>query len=347
MKKNRRIFWGFALIAAIFLVLNIPVPYYIERPGSAIPLAPMVEVEGGFHDEKGSLNMTTVRMGPASIGRYLYALVDPNSELVHSEYIHSPHESNEQYTQRQLEVMKASQDTAKVVAFQKAGYQFPIQNNGAMVMQLLPGYAAEQVLKIGDIIVEVEEKEIHTATELVEALKGRSEGDKVKIEYLREGKKESATLEMKLLPGETQEGKKKAGIGIASPVTHRQFILPKNVIIKSEDIGGPSAGLMFTLEMINQLTQEDITKGYHIAGTGTINEDGTIGPIGGITHKIVAAQEQGAEIFLAPATSIEGEKSNYEEAVEKEKSAGLSIKLVPVKNVDDALNYLKTLTPKS
>jgi PDZ domain-containing protein len=345
--KNKRIIWGFALIVVLFLAFNIPVPYYVERPGSAIPLAPMVEVEGGYHHEKGSLSMTTVRMGPATIGRYLYAMVDPNSELVGTEYVHSSSETNEQFTERQLEIMKASQDTAKIVAFQKAGYHFQIQNNGALVMQLIPGFAAEQALKIGDVIIGVDNKTIHTSTELIDSLKGRKEGEKVKVKYQRNGSQETTELTLKVLPGETSDGKKKAGIGIASPITHRQFTLPKNVNIKSEDIGGPSAGLMFTLEMINQLTKDDITKGYSIAGTGTINEDGTVGPIGGIQHKIVAAQEQGAEIFLAPSVPIESEKSNYEEAVAKAKSAGLKIKIVPVKTVDDALNYLNTLQPKS
>ena len=124
--------------------------------------------------------------------------------------------------------------------------------------------------------------------------------------------------------------------------------------VNTENIGGPSAGLMFTLEILNQLLDEDLTKGYHIAGTGEMNEDGTVGRIGGIEKKVVAADEDGIEIFFAPDDEITDEmrhadpdiKSNYEAAVETAKTIGTDMEIVPVKTIDDALEYLEQLKPK-
>lgn len=344
--KHKKL-WGFAaLIFSILLAINIQVPYYINQPGSAVPLAPMIKVEGGLSDEKGSFRLTTVRTGPTNIAGYLYAMLDPNADLVEASLVHSPHESDEQYLQRQIEVMKSSQDTAKIVAFQKSGFDVKLSNNGAIIMQLIPGFPAEKILKIGDIVTKVDEKKIHTAADLIESLKGRKVNENVKITYRRGKEERVAELKLQPLPVENEEGQKKPGIGVASPVTNRVFELPKKVHVESENIGGPSAGLMFTLEIINQLTPGDLTKGYNIAGTGTINEEGEIGRIGGIQHKIVAAHKEGVEIFFAPAEKDEDGVSNYDEALKKADQMDLKMNIIPVVTIDDALEHLKKLEAK-
>lgn len=336
--------WGFAAgILFILLAINIQVPYYINQPGSAVPLAPMIKVEGGLNDEKGSFRLTTVRTGPTNVAGYLYAMLDRNADLVEASLVHSPHESDEQYLQRQIEIMKASQDTAKIVAFQKSGFDIKLSNNGAIIMQLIPGYPAEKVLQIGDIVTAVDGKKIYTAADLIESLKGRKVNDQVVITYMRGQQVQNAELKLQPLPVEDEEGLKKPGIGVASPITNRVFELPKKVNVQSENIGGPSAGLMFTLEIINQLTEGDLTKGYNIAGTGTINEDGAIGRIGGIQHKIVAAYREGVEIFFAPAEKDEDGVSNYDEALKKADQMDIKMKIVPVLTIDDALQYLERL----
>ncbi|HBI05097.1 MAG TPA: peptidase, partial [Paenibacillaceae bacterium] len=117
-----------------------------------------------------------------------------------------------------------------------------------------------------------------------------------------------------------------------------------------EKIGGPSAGLMFTLEIMNQVSKTDLTKGYRIAGTGEMLPDGTVGRIGGIEHKIIAAAEEGVDIFFAPNDHLPlgvKNRTNYEEAVETAKKINTNMKIVPVSTVDDAIKYLETLQPKS
>jgi Lon-like protease len=346
--RRRKLLWAISIIAMLTLFsFYINVPYYITQPGSAISLEPMVQVEKGYHHEKGSLKLTTVRMGPATLAGYLYAQVDPYTDLVQTSDIHSPMESDEEYAKQQLEIMSASQDTAKIVAFERAGYDVHVQNSGAIVMQMLPGFPAEKVLKIGDVITAVNQTKIATAADLVNALKGKKVNEKVQLTFNRDGKKQEAAIQLKTLPAVVKGASPRAGIGIASPITKRVFSLPKKVNIKSEQIGGPSAGLMFTLEIINQLSKENLTKGYQIAGTGTIDEDGAVGRIGGIQHKVVAADRDGAEIFFAPNDlPPEGEQSNYEEALAMANKIHTKMKIVPVKTVDDALHYLQSIKEK-
>ena len=156
-------------------------------------------------------------------------------------------------------------------------------------------------------------------------------------------------MEIKEIPG--SEGR--VGIGITYSESKSIKTDPK-VTVKTEDIGGPSAGLMFTLELLNQLIDEDITKGYQIAGTGEMLEDGTVGRIGGIEKKVVSADKEGIDIFFAPDDTITEAMleynpsitSNYEVAVQTAAAIDSDMKIVPVKTIDDALNYLNNLQPK-
>lgn len=126
-------------------------------------------------------------------------------------------------------------------------------------------------------------------------------------------------------------------------MTDRDIVTDPPVRIESDQIGGPSAGLMFALEVYNQLIREDLTKGYRIAGTGTINIDGEVGPIGGISQKVIAAHKAGADIFFAP--NERGAKhSNYKEAVKTAKDIGTNMKIVPVDTFDDAVQFLQKLS---
>jgi PDZ domain-containing protein len=134
------------------------------------------------------------------------------------------------------------------------------------------------------------------------------------------------------------------GLGISLDDYTRVITVPQ-VSIDSEQIGGPSAGLMFSLEIYNQLTKGDLTKGYQVAGTGTIDEDGKVGPIGGIGQKIVAADKSGADIFFAPNESG-ALHSNYQDALIAAKDIGTKMKIVPVDRFEDAVTYLEQLKEK-
>lgn len=286
--------WVLALASiALGLSFFIPTNYYITRPGSAIELAPMIDVEGGKKDESGSFMLTTVRMGEANLAWYVYAKVSADAELMQKELVVSDGESNEDFVRREQAVMDNSQKLAEAVAFRLAGYDVKVEKQGVWVMGTLEGFPAKKKLKIGDVITSVDGVPTPEAKDLLQVLAKKKAGDSVAITYTRDGKEAKTVLALVPLPES-----KSVGIGVR-PDNKQLIVIPKKVTVSSQGIGGPSAGLMMTLEIYDQLkTDTDLTKGYNIAGTGTISLDGTVGRIGGISHKVVAADEAGADIFF-------------------------------------------------
>ncbi|NGQ93879.1 PDZ domain-containing protein [Brevibacillus sp. SYP-B805] len=342
-RRIRLLLWLFVLLMALMLAgFYLPTPYYVERPGSAVELAPIVEVEGGKKDAAGVFMLTTVRMGEATPAWVLYAKLFPDAELIDKDLVLNQGESDEDFTRREQAVMQNSQKIAEAVAFRLAGYEVKIENHGVIVMGTIPGMPAKNIFQVGDIITAVD----HHATPEQQALRNylakKKVGDTVQITFQRDGEERTVPVTLGELPGEEAH---RPGLGIS--LDNNQVIeVPEEVTITARNIGGPSAGLMFTLEIYNQLRKDlDLTRGYRIAGTGTINADGTVGRIGGINHKVVAADKAGAEIFFAP-DDAGSESSNYEEAVATAKRIGTKMKIVPVKTVDDAIAFLTSLPPK-
>ncbi|WP_419877075.1 SepM family pheromone-processing serine protease [Brevibacillus centrosporus] len=334
-KSTKGFSWVLALASvALGLSFFVPTNYYITRPGSAIDLAPMIEVEGGKKDETGTFMLTTVRMGEANLAWYVYAQVSPDAELMQKELVVSQGESNEDFVKREQAVMDNSQKLAEAVAFKLAGYDVKVEKQGVWVMGTIDGYPAKKELKIGDVITSVDGVPTPEAKDLLQILSKKKAGDTVSLAYVRDGQEAKTMLTLVTLPES-----KSVGIGVR-PDNKQNIVIPKKVNIASQGIGGPSAGLMMTLEIYDQLkTDADMTKGYRIAGTGTIALDGTVGRIGGINHKVVAADKAGADIFFAPQDTP-GADSNYEEALATAKRIGTKMRIVPVKTVNDAVAYL-------
>ncbi|MED1949100.1 SepM family pheromone-processing serine protease [Brevibacillus centrosporus] len=334
-KSTKGFSWVLALASvALGLSFFVPTNYYITRPGSAIDLAPMIEVEGGKKDETGTFMLTTVRMGEANLAWYVYAQVSPDAELMQKELVVSQGESNEDFVKREQAVMDNSQKLAEAVAFKLAGYDVKVEKQGVWVMGTIDGYPAKKELKIGDVITSVDGVPTPEAKDLLQILSKKKAGDTVLLAYVRDGQEAKTMLTLVTLPES-----KSVGIGVR-PDNKQNIVIPKKVNIASQGIGGPSAGLMMTLEIYDQLkTDADMTKGYKIAGTGTIALDGTVGRIGGINHKVVAADKAGADIFFAPQDTP-GADSNYEEALATAKRIGTKMRIVPVKTVNDAVAYL-------
>ncbi|WP_432774271.1 SepM family pheromone-processing serine protease [Brevibacillus gelatini] len=341
-RGSRGFSWIFGLVFAVVgLSFFIPTNYYVTRPGSAIELAPMIDVEGGKKDESGSFMLTTVRMGEANLAWYIYASLAADAELMPKQLVVSEGEDNEDFVRREQAVMDNSQKIAEAVAFRLAGYEVKVEKEGVWVMGTLDGLPAKKVLKIGDVITAVDGVRTAEAKDLLQVLSGKKAGDQVEITYTRDGQEAKTVITLVPLPES-----KSVGIGVR-PDNKQQIVIPKKVTIASQGIGGPSAGLMMTLEILDQLdTTKDLTKGYKIAGTGTISLDGTVGRIGGISHKVIAADKAGAEIFFAPQDTPDA-TSNYQEALAAAKRIGTSMQIVPVKNVADAIAYLDGRKPKT
>jgi PDZ domain-containing protein len=342
-------FWPSVLIAVVLFsgAYYYPLPYYVSMPGDAVELAPIISVENRFPEE-GTFMLTTVRMGGANVFNYSLAKWDSYKDIIPKEEILAHYEDEEEYTQRQLHVMKASQESAILVAYRLANKPVEVYNDGIMVVQTVENMPGRVHFDFGDMITHVDGTSIETSEELITYLQDKQVGDSVEITYLRGEKENTVNVHLVDLPLTEQEKAEnappRAGIGI-SLVTQRRVKEDPPVEINTERIGGPSAGLMFTLEIYNQLTKEDITKGHRIAGTGTINADGVVGRIGGIHQKIVAADKAKAAFFFAPhVKGVEG--SNYDVAVRAAEDIGTNMKVIPVETVQDALDYLASIPVK-
>lgn len=340
MKRKFRMRLSLLAAALLFASAFYYLPYYVSKPGMAKELKPIIEVEGGY-EEEGNFMLTTVRMGRANIYAYLIAQFSKYQEIYPVEEIRAEDESDEEYTIRQLHMMDNSKTTAIEVAYNKAGIPVEYDYKGVYVLRVLPGMPAEGKLEPGDHVFEVDGKSFASSNEFIDYVGSKKAGDIVKLSYKRNGK--TGVAEMPLKSFDDESGK--AGVGIQL-VDDKEIKVNPNVKVESDEIGGPSAGLMFSLEIYNQLTKEDLTKGYEIAGTGTITPDGKVGRIGGIHQKIVAADNAGAELFFAPyEKGVKG--SNYEEAMIAAKDIKTKMKIVPVDTFDDAVDYLEKLKKKT
>jgi Lon-like protease len=323
------------MIAGIFFSL----PYYVSKPGIAKELAPIIQVADGT-EGKGSFMLTTVRMGRANIYSYVEAKLFDYVELYPVEAILHETETQDEYNARQLHMMAGSKLNAIEVAYKKAGYPVDYEYKGVYVVQVVPDMPAEGKLRAGDRITKVDGQEFPSSERFIEYVGKKKAGDQVELTINREEK--TKTIKVSVEP--FKDDPKKIGLGI-SLVDDKEVIVNPKVTVKTDEIGGPSAGLMFSLEIYDQLMEEDFTKGYKIAGTGTIDSKGTVGPIGGIDQKIVAADKAGAEIFFAP--NEKGIKdSNYKLAVKTAQDIDSKMKIIPVDVIDDAINYLQKLPKK-
>jgi Lon-like protease len=346
-QSNPRRSWRPWLIAGIVTVLLagilffIPVPYYVFQPGSALEVGPMVHVEKLSYREKGSFLLTTVAVREGNIYGYLAGQWNPEIELVPKKEVLGKGENSREYYERQEEVMKQSEENAVIAAFRTAGRPVKVKTMGVEVFRTLENMPAQGVLQKGDLIQRINGQQVQTAEELVKKLWDRKPGDQVRLTFLRKGKEKTRTLRLAMLNGE-ERGIKRAGIGVV-PITKRKVETDPRVHVDAERIGGPSAGLMFTLEIMNQLQSEDITHGHRIAGTGTITPDGEVGQIGGVQHKIVAADKAGAEVFFVPADTHPFDQ-NEKLAIATVKRIGSSMKVVPVHDVKEAVRFLDSLS---
>lgn len=335
------------VIAALFLY---PLDSYISQPGGAYDLAPLVEVTDGDENDKGTFSLMTISLSKATPITYTLSRFSDQRKLLPAKNVRRHGENDAEYNLRQKRLMAESKFNAITVAFGKAGIPVDIELNGVYVMQVLNNGASSNILETGDIIHEVDGVKLMNSGDFVSIISEKQLGDEVLLTIERDDEKMDVNVPLKEIP----DGDGRVGLGIQFQEDRIVKTNPE-VDIHTSNIGGPSAGLMFTLEILNRLLlEEDLTKGYNIAGTGEMLEDGTVGRIGGADFKVIAAAKDGIEIFFAPDDEIPEEvrqanpgiQSNYEEAVQTAKKIKTNMKIVPVKTVDDAIGYLNELPPK-
>lgn len=339
--RSRSVIKWIILFGIIIGMNFIQTPYYFTVPGDAKVLSEVIEVEDRF-DYEGSFMLTTIRMGRANPVNYVWSVFSDRRELLHVDEVRPQGESDEQYQHRQMMLMSGSQETAVIVAYEAADESAEFEYHGVLVTQVIEGMDAFEKLESGDRIIAIGEEPVEEVQEMLDYLSAYEEGDEVAVTFERGDEERTEDIEIQAFPEEVGAEPGTAGLGIGSPVTDRTLTTSKQVDIDSAQIGGPSAGLMFTLEIYNQLTEEDITAGLDIAGTGSMSEDGTVGRIGGTGQKVHAAHESGADVFFAPNENG-SEGSNYREALQAADASGTDMEIVPVDTFSDALDYLYDL----
>lgn len=355
-KKNIGYIGFVILLALIVISFFYRLPYEVMEPGDAHDLHPVISVKGEHQYKKGEFMFMTVRLVQANIYQYGLAKVEKYHKVIPLNQLLGKGQSQREYQTYQIHLMDTAQFAATYVAYKKAGKHPQIQHNGVIVVGLIKGMPAKKKLQLDDVIVGANGKKVNTPDDLLQAIKGKKLGDKLNLTVKRNGKTLHKTISLgrfpaKIIKADKKNGQnpKKYGLGIEQVANISLNVHPP-ITFHTEQIGGPSGGLMFTLGIYNRLTKENWTKGYKIAGTGTMNVvkvkgtnkiKGIVGPIGGIKEKIVAADKRNVQIFFAPERA-----GNYKDAVATAKDIGTKMKVVPVKTFQDALNYLKKLPPK-
>jgi PDZ domain-containing protein len=338
MRNVSKYIYGIFISIIIAMSLTfIKLPFIITSPGSAEPVKEMVRVEDGDDIEKGSLLLTTVSMMRANPLNYIIAQFREYDKIYPIEKVLGNYKDEREYSERQIKLMDHSQEAAKVVAYQKANKKVEFLNKGVFVLDVIKDMPANKILKSGDKIITADGKQIETSDDFINLVKKKKNGDNVNITIKRDKKERKVKIKVKPFP----DDKTRVGVGI-SLATDQEIKVNPSIKIQAGEIGGPSAGLMFSLEIYNQLTEGDLTKGFNIAGTGTVDLEGNVGPIGGISQKVVAADKAGAQIFFAP--NEKGKKgSNYREATKTANKINTEMKIIPIDTFDDAVEYLKKL----
>ncbi|MGO2853333.1 MAG: SepM family pheromone-processing serine protease [Tetragenococcus koreensis] len=329
-----------AICASVFL----PLPYYIEKPGSTIDLKELITVNDKKDQEDGSFSLTSVGVQQASVVTALKAQISPFEDLVSEEELLGG-ASDEEYDQMQNYYMESSQNTAIQQALKLADRPYDFEYKGVYVMNVMKNSSFKGEVAVGDTVTKVDGKSFENNQDFMDYVQQKSVGDTVKVTYEHDDDTKEASGKLIKLPSN-----QKAGIGITL-VDHTDITTEDEVDFDVDNIGGPSAGLMFTLEIYEQLTEQNLRQNKNIAGTGTIDNKGKIGRIGGIDKKVASADEAGAQIFFAPNDTLTKKekkenpavKSNYQEAQTAADELDTDMKIVPVKTLQDAIDYLEQL----
>lgn len=318
-----------ALITALLAVgvMAFPLPYVVLKPGPTVDTLGSDNGKEVIHVTKaetstssGQLRLTTVGVQPSvELVWAIRGWFSDEQAVVPRELIYPPDRSEQQVEEQNAEEFKSSQNSAVTVALRELGY--PVQT---FVTAVTPNGPSAGNLQKDDIITAVDGVEVSSPEKLTQLVQAKPAGTGLTIGFIRAGK--AATVKV-VTKADGNTATPRIGVEI-----DKRY--PVDVEIDLDEIGGPSAGLMFTLGIIDKLRPADLTGGKIIAGTGTIDYEGNVGPIGGIPQKLVGAKNAGAQIFLVPA-------GNCAEAM---RNAVSGLPMAEVATVDDALTALQTFT---
>ena len=312
-----------ALIGLVFALNFYRLPVVALSPGPMEDVLARLKVEGSrVYDSEGKLYLTSV--GIDDNVRFYEALLDMANrdvQLVPRAQLYPEEQDSAEIDKENVALMDRSKETATVVALRQVGYK--IEPSGVEVTEVVAGAPADGKLRAGDEIVAADGHLVDSTDEVRKAITGHKPGERVAFRVERGKGERNVSVEV-------QEVEDQPRVGILLRDVFPD--LPVKVTIQTQNnIGGPSAGLMFTLSIIDKLTREDLTGGRRIAGTGEIALDGSVLPVGGVGEKLIAVHRLGVTTFLIPAENCAGVKGQVPDG----------LRLVKVSKVDDALRFLR------
>ncbi|MFD6419673.1 PDZ domain-containing protein [Streptomyces sp. NPDC060194] len=337
------------LIALLCAGVLLPVPYAEMSPGPTVNTLgehdgePVLQIEGRkTYATTGHLNMTTVRVTGADYDMNLveavYGWLAHDNLVVPHDTLYPDGKTEEQSTQENAEEFSQSQESAKVAALREL--DVPVES-WVVVGTVVKDSPAEGRLHAGDIVRSVDGTAVEKPEDVAKLVTKHAPGEPVVFSVVpaeraaaaeKKGKEALAAAPAERVTVTTRKASDddRAIVGIQAGTDHT---FPFTIDIKLADVGGPSAGLMFALGLVDKLTPEDLTGGTFVAGTGTITDDGKVGPIGGIRMKTVGARAEGARYFLTPEANCADAASDVPD--------GLT--LVKVRTLDDAMTSLEAI----
>jgi PDZ domain-containing protein len=305
----------------------VPSDHYLFLPDPARPVDPLVRVPGEERgaDEDGAIYMVDIFIRRASLFERLFPGIQDGATLHPERAVNPTGVSERDRRHESLNEMSRSQKVAITVALRSLGRRVRVERTGAEVALVLPDKPADGKLAIEDVVVEVRGRPVDGPEALIRAMEAVRPGESVELIVLRDG--ERRTLRLRTTAADDDENRAVVGIRVEQAA---EFHFPIDIEIDARDIGGPSAGLAFALEIVDELGR-DVDDGRRIAVTGALELDGEVVPIGGIRQKTVGAREAGADVFVVPD----------ENAAEARRHAE-GLEIVPVSDFAEALAELQT-----
>jgi PDZ domain-containing protein len=333
------------LVGAVLGVVFVPTPYVLLEPGSVRSTQDRISIEGAeVHDPESQLLFTTVFVDRATTWGLLRGALDDAIEVHTQEEVYGRRGRDE--TQ---EINRHQMDVSKLVATMESlellGYEAAFTAEGARVIEVVPDSAADGEIATGDVILAVDGEPVALPSDLRAALEGKAPGDPVQLSVRREvvpsgelaadpGDEDGEVVQIEMALGESPEDPSRGVLGVQVEPDSPKVVSEVDVEIDSGVVSGPSAGLAWSLGIVDLLTPGDLAGARDVAVTGEILQDGSVGRIGGVVQKVATVKRAGIDTFLYPAATP------TEEQDEMRRVAGSEVELVPVGTLEEAVSYL-------
>ena len=331
-RRGRIALWVLAavVVASVAAALFIRLPYYTLSPGSSRATEPLIEVTNAqTYENDGEVDFLTVSLRQATAAELLVAWLDSSIEVQTKDELFGKKSEVENH-EINVRMMSDSKDAATYQALTRLGYTIPSSGTGAVVASVQPDGPTAGVLTAGEVIVAVDDVAITMNDQLVALVGASTPGSIRQLSVERYDGTGERVVPVTI--GARPDDAARGFLGVSTFTRDLTFDFPVTVAINSGRVSGPSAGLAFTLGLLDVLTPGSITGGRHIAATGTMDLNGEVGPVGGVHQKVVAARRAGATLMFVPSDELDDARRVADD-----------LRIEPADTLDQALAVLATL----